>query len=423
MVRTAMTPPRDELTASALAEIGWLRRLAGDLCADPHAADDAVQETMAAALRHRPDTTQPLRGWLATVLHNALRGAHRSAARTAAREANAARREALPSAADSAARVELQERVLAAVRALPEPLRATVVARYFDDLPPRRIAARHSIPVATVKARLQRGLAELRLRLDHDHGGERRAWMLALAALQPVAGTLAMKKTTLLAAGAVAALLAVTVPLWMQDAPMAPAPAHTDAVAAAKAATDHQQLTDATSQPDRAVVASPSAPEPPATQPLQASAVGIVVDLHARPLPSVAVRNAAGARATTNPQGQFELFGNDSGSAITVDTPGWATVFGAPDRRGVRERVVVAGPAIALGGRVVDANGRPIEGARVAVEWPKTLRGSLPFVLDDSNAVESEVFTDVRGGFALATVAAVPQSVLRVAHDGFVTAD
>jgi len=418
-----MTPPQDDQAAHALAEIGWLRRLAGDLCTDPHAADDAVQDTLAAALRHRPDASRPLHGWLATVLHNALRGARRSAARTAMREAAAARREAQPSAADSAARVELQERVLAAVRALPEPLRATVVARYFDELPPRRIAAQHGLPVATVKARLVRGLHELRLRLDQSHGGERRAWVLALAALQPVAGTLAMKKTTLLAGGAVAALLAVTVPLWMESAPTAPAPAHTGPVAAASAAIDRPQPTEPTSQPDRAVVTPQPAAEASTTSALQASAVGIVVDVLGRPLASMSVRNAAGARATTAADGRFELFGNDSGSAITVDAPGWATVFGAPDRRGVRERVVVAAPAIALGGRVVEADGRPVERARVAVQWPAALRGSLPFVLDDSNAVESETFTDAKGSFALAPVAAVPQAVLRVAGDGFVTAE
>jgi len=420
MVPAPMTPPGSDPTAQALAEISWLRRLARDLCGDAHAADDAVQETMAAALRHRPDTTQPLRGWLATVLHNALRGARRSAVRTAAREAQAARGEAQPSAADSAARVELQERVLAAVRALPEPLRATVVARYFDDLPPRRIAALHGLPVATVKARLQRGLHELRLRLDHDHGG-RRAWIAALAALQPLAGTIAMKKTTLFAGGAVAALLAVTVPLWLDAAPAVPAPAHADTLAAAGPAPERQTLADTPG--DRAVVTPVAPPDTASLAALQPSAVGVVVDLQARPLPFIAVRNSAGTRATTDADGRFELFGSDSGSTIAVDAPGWATVFGAPDRRGVRERIVVAAPAVALGGRVVESDGRPIERARVAVQWPAALRGSLPFVLDDSNAVESETFTDAQGGFALAPVAAVPLAVLRVARDGFSTRD
>lgn len=220
--------------AAALEELGWLRGLARDLCRDPDLADDAVQETMAAALHHRPAPQRSLRGWLATVLANAVRLRARRERRHRARELAAARPEAEPSAAATASRVELQQLVLAAVRELPEPLRATIVARYLDGQPPRAIAARHDIPVATVKARLQRGLAELRARLDHRHGGDRLAWTTALGALPAVATSFASPKATGFVGAAVALLLLACIPLLTADeGPAIPVAAPSAAVASA----------------------------------------------------------------------------------------------------------------------------------------------------------------------------------------------
>ena len=56
------------------------------------------------------------------------------------------------------ARLETQRRVVDAVMALDEPYRTVVVYRYFDDLPPKEIAARLGVPVGTVKTRLKRAL-------------------------------------------------------------------------------------------------------------------------------------------------------------------------------------------------------------------------------------------------------------------------
>src|SRR5690606_25812636 len=72
-----------------------------------------------------------------------------------------------------------QQHVIHAVRELPEAQRDAVLLRYFDDLPPRAIAERLGVPVATVKTRLKRGLAALRERLDAEHG-DRRTWVAAL---------------------------------------------------------------------------------------------------------------------------------------------------------------------------------------------------------------------------------------------------
>ena len=46
------------------------------------------------------------------------------------------------------------ERILAALRALPEAIRAVVVLRYLDDCPVETIARQLAVPVGTVKSRL-----------------------------------------------------------------------------------------------------------------------------------------------------------------------------------------------------------------------------------------------------------------------------
>ena len=73
----------------------------------------------------------------------------------------------------------------AAVLTLAEPYRATVLLRFFEGLPPRLIAARLGVPVATVHSRLQRALAQLRHQLDHDFAG-RPQWLAAFAPIDPL---------------------------------------------------------------------------------------------------------------------------------------------------------------------------------------------------------------------------------------------
>src|SRR5262245_3163362 len=91
-----------------IAQAGWLRALALRLTADPHAADDLSQQTLAAALEHPPEEEGSPRGWLASVLRNFLRQDARGEERRARRELGAARPEEVPST------LELVERTLAA---------------------------------------------------------------------------------------------------------------------------------------------------------------------------------------------------------------------------------------------------------------------------------------------------------------------
>src|SRR5262249_3600638 len=73
-----------------------------------------------------------------------------------------------------------------AVDRLPVELREVVLLRWFEGLAPRRIAAELGLPLSTVWNRLRQALQRLRERLDQEHGGDHRAWLLPLLPVLPV---------------------------------------------------------------------------------------------------------------------------------------------------------------------------------------------------------------------------------------------
>ena len=199
-------------THALLAHVGWVRALAAELVHDGATAEDLAQETLLAAWQRPPRDPSALRAYLRSVLRNLLHRGARDADRRAARERGSARGEALPSAAETAERLATHRQIVAAVDALPEPYRSTVLLRHFEELPPRRIAEHLGIPVKTVETRLTRGHALLRERLDADHGGDRRACVLALARFagsdpigRPPPGRLGPATPWIVGAGVVAA--------------------------------------------------------------------------------------------------------------------------------------------------------------------------------------------------------------------------
>jgi RNA polymerase sigma-70 factor (ECF subfamily) len=159
----------------------WLRRLAASLVGD--GADDAVQDTWVAALRRPPSEDRPLRPWFARVLRNAGRFRRRSDANRAAREAAVAAEAegATPTSEELLARHELQQLLARFVTELAEPFRTAILLRYAEGLEPKQIARRLGVPPGTVRWRIKEGLERLRVRLDEEHGGNRKTWLLALA--------------------------------------------------------------------------------------------------------------------------------------------------------------------------------------------------------------------------------------------------
>ena len=175
-------PPIERL----LAERAWVRAFARSLVSDEASADDLEQQAWVAALEAPPPHGGSPRGWFATVLRRAASKGRRSAVRVGQRERGAARPEAVAATADVVAQAELEHRVVAAVLALDEPYRSTVLLRWYEGLPPREIAARMGVPVETVRSRAQRALARLRDDLDRAHGGRRNAWAVALLGRGPI---------------------------------------------------------------------------------------------------------------------------------------------------------------------------------------------------------------------------------------------
>lgn len=205
-----MAPPLPSpasLTAEQLlAEAGFLRRLARELVHGDDRVDDLVQDTFAAALEHPPARPGPLRGWLAAIARNLSRNAHRGEARRDDRERGAARDERVEPDELALEQLERSRLLSELVVALPVEQRTVLYLRYYEALTPTEIAARLGVPLKTIASRQTRGLQALRERLDARSGGDRRAWMLALAPLAgrgATLGGLAMKKLVV----AVAALV------------------------------------------------------------------------------------------------------------------------------------------------------------------------------------------------------------------------
>lgn len=164
------------------AHTGALRALALSLAGDEHAADDVLQDTFVRALVAPPPRRDRIGGWLTRVARGFAVDRRRSEARRAERERRYAAER--PEAFDAEARGEVARAVIEAVVALREPYKTTVLLRYFDGLPPREIAARLGVSVATVDSRLQRAHALLRERLEREIGprtGGARSALLALA--------------------------------------------------------------------------------------------------------------------------------------------------------------------------------------------------------------------------------------------------
>ena len=179
MAETA--PTADEL----LAHTDWLMQLARALVGDASAAD-VVQETYEVALTRPPRRDGALRPWLGGVARNLARMATRGRVRRERREdAVGVVAAEVPTPEQLVERLQMQQQVARIVLELPEPLRATLLLRFFEGLTAAEIARAQGIPAATVRGRLKDALDRVRSSLDTQH--DRRRWVLLIAPL-PVAG-------------------------------------------------------------------------------------------------------------------------------------------------------------------------------------------------------------------------------------------
>ena len=370
----------------------WMRRLARALVGEA-AADDVVQDawTQLGPRHERP-------GYLAAVVRSLSLRRLRSERQRKQRECRVKNSE-LPSTADIAARSEIVRRLAAAVDNLDEPYRQTIVLRYYDEMSSADIARRAGISAATVRARLKRGLDQLRARLDRDGGGRERwlgallPWVRSVAPTPLKAGSVlavfvAMK--TLLSLVAIGVLVFA----WMMffDTNTPPAGAAMTAANPGVGALMQSPEADASAgaNSERVLVAtgtSVAVAEEDET-PVSATIEARVVDARRYPLPFAWLRLVGGGRQSADADGRIQLeldptevdrlaaLSYSRALKFRVGAPGCQT-------RSVRATLreghsclhlgdVVLEPGGAVHGRVVDETGRGVEGAVVAFGRPSS---------------------------------------------------
>ncbi len=421
----ALTPER------LLEETSWMRALARSLVREPERAEDLTQETLAIALARPPEDSGSLRGWLAEVMRNLFREDLRKQSARRHREADAARPEALPGTDELLERLGAQQRVAERLLALEEPYRTTILLRYYEGLAPRHIAAQHGVPVATVKSRLHRGLAKLRLELDAEYGDSREAWALALTpwTREPkplpwsTIGGVALNAKLVLISSAVAMTCGLL--YFFPDAAGTPADSPDVALvresdsagrpAGGRSGPVRSESSDRTQLPRTPLGAgqAASAALPQSTvrgRALDASGAALVgVELGLRGQAGV-TRTTAGGRfelRTIAEYGQIELTGDDW---IAVRTGSWRLGSSA-------EPVVIAARSLQVEGTVTDAWGRDVSGARLRLDLPDDFLARFGVALDASYALEWSARSTEDGAFRFASFPAIPGAELTVVHD------
>lgn len=413
----------------------FLRRLARSLVRDSGTAEDLAQETWLAAVRFDVRRIRELRPWLRKTLHNCLSMRVRGEVRSERRDRASARSEAVPATDELVARLHEHRALLDAVERLAEPYRTTILLRFFEGEPPRVIAKRLQVPVETVRTRLQRGLHKLRESLDQRYG-TRAAWLAPLGAWvtahpSPSAFLLLLMTLHAKAKLGFAALALATGALgiwWLGsgatlpdgDAKEADARAH---AAALQAPTESRPAT--TIALHRESMPAPEPLRPPiATIAAEVGAPvrGRVFTVEAVPLAGVRVaqRGNREPSATTAGDGSFVLVVSPGAGDLVVADPAWRTVLHGLGGGGTtKERILVVGKPQPVTGTIVDANRKPLPGARVWFRLPAGFRSRFPVDLADSGDEGGLVRSGDDGAFRTETCAQLVGASLDVTHDGF----
>lgn len=170
----APAAPPDYFERDVLPHLDLLYRVALRLSGNPASAEDLVQDTVLKALRawgqFREGTNA--RGWLLTILRNTFindyRRRRREPAQVDIEVANPADFLVDRTGSDPEGeffQVLVDDRIVAAIDALPEEFREVVVLSDVEGLGYAQIAEMLGVPVGTVKSRLFRGRRQLQAAL------------------------------------------------------------------------------------------------------------------------------------------------------------------------------------------------------------------------------------------------------------------
>lgn len=425
------TVPVDAL----LEHAAFLRALAGHLVREPADADDAVQATWETSLRAPPRSGGSVRAWLGTVLRNVVRQDARRRGRAHTREAAAAQPERMASTHTLAARRETIRHVADAVLALPEPFRETVLLRYYEALPPRTIALRMDVPVATVKSRLVRARERLRASLAAHETDWRTALvplagpgLAAGASLGSTLGGIAMASNVKLVMATMLVLLLVGAGGWlawdgvggtpdddaaqhgaMLDAPGDAADAGPSLRAAGRTATAEASLPSPLSpeelarRAEEAAGDTPAVPVPTRGPPKGRVSVGVRGGIPWGTRGSVTLSRAGKTyRAELSPAGGCSFQDLPAGTyAVRVEVDGKesrTTTVRASDTVGVS--IAFEYGTARVWGIAYDELGRPREGARVRISTHLVQTGEGWKVSAGGTVFSAEATTGPDGRYA-----------------------
>ena len=426
----SVPPPSNDIRA-LLAEDQWIRRLAARLVGDPAAADDLAQEAYLTALSSAA-APRSARAWLGGVVRNLWRDRARSGARRARRERIAARPEATPSSAELAAEVEIRKRVADAVLALDEPLRSTVVLRFFRDRSLPSISAADGVSVSTVHARLERALAQLRAELDRAHGG-REAWAALLIPLAQPAGAATLEVIAMASAlkVGVSVLLLGGGAAWWWSREARAVPPRTEAAAPAPT-VERAQAPSLVLEPTAAVreehaPAPAVSSAPPATVTELPTIAGFVLDAQGRAVGGAEVgwsdAGAGDELATSLADGGFRLALSGrtigQGGRIVCLSPRLVTLFPGQISSGWR---LVVGPRDDFSGTVVDEAGAVVAGAELEFGLKEGLFRVIGMHAFGTDEEDWSTHADALGRFELRGVSGGPNVELVGRAQGFMDA-
>lgn len=444
------TEPRTSVDA-LLSRMDRVRGLALYLVRNAAEADDVVQEAVAAALRRPVVVHGEGDGWIAATLRNIVRDRARRTGRRDRRERAAARPEA--TGVDTRVVLENAERqrdVVEAVLSLADPYRETLLLRFFEDLPPREIVERTGRTPAAVRKHIDRGLAQVRAKLERSYG-DRGQWAVALlpvvgskgmAQLGARAAATAVPVTALRVAAVALLLIGVGIPAMMAlsrgDDDPRPSSEVTRAVAVDQATSlsqipkpaDRASLVDEHSAGvgthGQTTVAAVRDERPTATWTVT------LIDLEGVPFSGAAVewtweRNR-GSRpldekfvvsASTDEAGRASLTGPTSPDFSHGQ---WLVNGKRLDAAGSIKKAettwVVLAPSVRLAGRVVTPEGAPVPGATVRTQADVTRVPGFPLRAEINHENYHQVTTDELGRFDLGAVPSHPSFRLSVYVEG-----
>lgn len=386
MANDSVQPDASNSLERLLAQRAFVVAVARAVLADAALAEDVAQQTLLRAWSARIDAS---RQWLATVARRLASNVRRGDSRRELRE----RATWTPDEGPSPQRIlELEDerrRLVAAVLELAEPLRTTVLLRFYDDLPPRAIAAKQGVPVETIRTRLKRAQHLLRERLlpaDEATRRERVQGLLVLAGARTIDGVVVATGGAIVATKAWIAAAAVVIAWlgwwglgeeseWRRDA------AGVEANTIARSDVEPTEIEAALREPEtaRADLTDPHRDETPQSASTRASSTevrGRVIDSSGHAIGSAEVSMEIDTDGSPRAHLRVRADGTFSIPVTTLAGDAFARFeVRAPGFRGmVRSAIVSEGVDVVVGdlvlevgaslrGRVIDDSGSPVGGA------------------------------------------------------------